>query len=221
MTKNHLRLITAVLSIIGIVGIAANAYGEEPLVPGDKILLLKPTLVVSNEADLSVAKPGDLVTYTVTIMNVGSGAATSVMLHAVLPEGFTLSTDGAATYDYTFLALLEPGTKVAASYTAKIGDGVVPGTYTSNATVTAASVDPLTSAASVMVKQPEVLGIQEEIAPPVDFTVPAVSIPRPQVLGVSDELAATGLGQLDVLIAFLGSCFVAVGVFGLLRTVRA
>jgi len=219
MTKNHLYLVTTVLSIIGIVGVATHAYGA--LVPDEKVAPTKPTLVVSNESDLTIAKPGSLVTYTVTIMNVDQGSATSLTLHVVLPEGFTLSTDGAVTYDYTFLALLDPGKKVAASYTAKIGDGVVPGAYTSNATVTAAFVDPLTSAATVTVNKPEVLGIQEEIAPPVDVTIPTVPVLQPQVLGASDELAATGLGQLDVLIAFLGSCFVAVGVLGLLRTVRA
>lgn len=221
MTKHYLRLATALISTIGIMGVTMHAYAEAPLVPDVKIPLSTPTLVVSNEADLSIAEPGDLVTYTVTVMNVGSGSATSLTLHAVLPDGFSLSTNGSTVYDYAFLTNLEPGTKVAASYTAKIGDGVAAGTYPSNATVTAISVSPLTSTASVTVHRQDVASLAEEISPAVDYTIPAVAAQVPRVLGASDELAATGLGQLDVLIALLGSCFVAVGILGLMRTVKA
>ncbi len=183
----------------------AQVVGPSPQEP---VQLTKPALEVTKTADRTSAKPGDVVTYTVTIKNTGTAAATGLKVSDILPIGFTVTTNNANTYDFTFLGQLDPGQTTSTSYSAKVVNVTANGEYVNVATVAASNHDPVTVRSTVNVNIPVVQGVTtEERGQESSGTV----------LGAEDELAATGPGALDLLIALAGLGLAGAGLVGLRR----
>ncbi|MBI4089990.1 MAG: DUF11 domain-containing protein [Candidatus Kerfeldbacteria bacterium] len=217
MKRTLIRATTAA-ALIASLGLAVAARAQEVVGPSPEqpVALTKPVLEVTKTVDVSTAQPGDVVTYTVTVKNAGDGAAMSLKLADVLPVGFEVTTNGKNTYDYTFLGNLEPGKSVLTSYSARIGGSIAAnGQYTNVATVTAANHDPVTVRSTITVSIPVVQGATTDQNNA--ELVEEQPIDDGQVLG----LAATGIGQLDVFLALLGTGMVGAGLFGLRRARRA
>lgn len=177
----------------------------------------KPVLEVTKTADVTTAKPEDIVTYTVTVKNSGAGAALDVKLSDILPVGFALTATGKNTFDFNFLGTLEPGKTFLTSYSAQVAKDIAAnGEYVNVATVSASNHDPVTVRSTVNVNIPVVKGVTTNEGP----KKKTESIAG-KVLGAADELPATGVGQLDVFIAILGSGLIGAGLFGLRRYRRA
>lgn len=214
--KRILIRVTSATAIVASLSLAMAAAAQEVVGPSPEqpVVLTKPVLEVTKTADLATVKPGDVVTYTVTVKNAGDGAALSLKLADVLPIGFEVTTNSKNTYDYTFLGNLEPGKTVLTSYSARVSHSIAAnGQYTNVATVTASNHDPVTVRSTVTVSIPVVQGATTDQTEVVEEE----STDDGQVLG----LAATGVGQLDVFLALLGTGMIGAGVVGLRRTRRA
>ncbi|MBI4426268.1 MAG: DUF11 domain-containing protein [Candidatus Kerfeldbacteria bacterium] len=207
-----------VAAVAASMALAITAYAQEVVGPSPEqpVALTKPVLEVTKTADLATAKPGDIVTYTVTVKNAGTSAALGLKLADILPIGFEVTTNGKNTFDYTFLGNLEPGQTVSTSYSARVINSIAAnGQYTNVATVSASNHDPVTVRATTTVNIPVVQGTATERK---NSTTEATD--EGQVLGAEDELPATGVGQLDAFLALLGTGLVGAGLIGLRRTRR-
>lgn len=203
------RVITIALIALTLgVGIRTAAQAQTSLVPSNGQEQTAPTLIVEKTSDVTNVAPGDIITFTVSITNTGTGPALGVQLNDTMPVGFSLTTTGQNTYAFDFLGSLEPGQAFSTSYSANIAADVANGEYVNIATVRATNHTPVSDQSTVTVKAPEVKGAA---------TQKTSTRPTGAVLGAADELPATGVGQLDVFLALLGSGFFGAGLLGLRR----
>lgn len=197
-TRSIRLIFAAILAVVVAFGYRLDVRAQITGGPESQAPLAQPVLIVTKTAQPTSLKPGDQVTYTVTIENQGDGTATNVQLTDVLPIGFLLKSTGQNVFTYTFPNALQPGNSAAVSYTAEVANDLDPGSYVNVASVTALGLDPVVARATV------------------DVLAPTDSQPAGgSVLGASDILPSTGVGQLDVFLSILGSGLTTSGVLGL------
>ena len=123
-----------------------------PQILGEKT----PDLAISKTVSVAFANPGNTVTYTVVIENLGDGEAENVMLQDILPAGFSFKD---STNSKTWsLGNLLPGEKREVAYEVVINKDVKAGAY-ENLAVTWADNNPnVIAKVPLEVRVPKVLG---------------------------------------------------------------
>jgi uncharacterized repeat protein (TIGR01451 family) len=144
---------------------SAAASNAATVTATSNVAVVVPQVLGTESPDLSITKtvnsvtanPGDVLTYSVTVKNVGTSSALNVELSDTLPAGFTF-VEGGSTKTWN-LGTLAAGAETTITYGVAIGDDVSAGTYTNAATVSADGVSPRNAAVSVEVKVGQVLGL--------------------------------------------------------------
>ena len=143
------------------------------------------------------ANPGNTVSYTVVVTNAASAndTARNVVLHDVLPAGFTYVVGGGSTKDFP-LGDIVPGQSVTTTYDVLISTSQAAGSYTNTATAQGSNTTVVTATSTVPVHVPEVLGIQA--IPNMTLTKKAsVSDATPGTL-VTYTVTITNTGDVDL-----------------------
>lgn len=115
-----------------------------------------PELTIKKSVDKMFANPGDTVTYTVVVENVGDAAAVNAQLQDLLPAGFTF-TDNTASKTFP-LGTINAGEKKEVTYQVVIGKNVAKGTYDNFAVAWADNHGNVTTSVPLEVRIPQVLG---------------------------------------------------------------
>ncbi len=149
-----------------------------------------PALTITKAVNHSTAKPGDILTYTVVVTNVGDGDAVNVVVADTIPSGLSYVHATGKTRSWSF-DRLAPGESKTMTYTVRVNSTAKNGVHTNVATAAADDVAMVSAQANVTVKVPQVLG-----------------------------LATTGTGLMDYLIAIVGMALIALGAIGLRRPKR-
>lgn len=149
-----------------------------------------PDLSIQKSADSTFANPGDTLTYTIEVKNVGTSEARNVVVTDTLPNHFAFTDSSGSTRTWN-LGTIAFGKSVTFTYTVAVNADATNGTYTNTATVTADGVNPRTDTVDVDVRVPQVLG-----------------------------LATTGPSSFDYALLSLGVLLVAFGAFLLRREHR-
>lgn len=162
---------------VGTISGDCNAQGQITLGVGD----VKSCTITNNDIapNLSITKvnnvasfanPGNTVTYTVVVTNAATAndTARNVVLHDVLPSGFTYVLGGGSSKDFA-LGDIAPGASVTTTYDAVISAAQAAGTYTNTATAKGSNTLTVSATSNVGVRVGEVLGIT---------TVPALTITK-------------------------------------------
>ncbi|MBI5404815.1 MAG: DUF11 domain-containing protein, partial [Candidatus Kerfeldbacteria bacterium] len=146
-----------------------------------------PDLTIVKTAGAKNAKPGDVVTYTLTVKNIGDGDAENVIITDTLPKdlSFVHATGRTMTWN---IGTLKAGHTRIINVDVRVESDAKSGTYTNVATVRSDEVPEKSATADLIVKRPVVLG-----------------------------LATTGVGMLDYAIGLVGMALVVLGILGLRR----
>ena len=116
----------------------------------------KPELTIDKTVDKSIANPGNVITYTVKVTNNGDATAINVQLQDVLPAGFTFEGSDNISKTWDLGDILVGETKQV-TYSVKIDDKILAGTYENLAVAWADNNDQVTDFATVEVKVIKVL----------------------------------------------------------------
>lgn len=86
------------LSLIGFAGVAGGGAVQEPnpetlQIAHDALNRLTAPAVAITDAGPATGKPGDVLTYTLTVTNTGHGPALATVLHTTSPDGTTSTSD--------------------------------------------------------------------------------------------------------------------------------
>lgn len=152
-----------------------------------------PKLKIEKSVDVSFANPGDTVTYTVKITNIGEAPTDNLVLSDILPTGFSFVETGGTTRNWD-LGTLAQGKNVTVKYEVDIATSVKAGHYENIAIASADNADDVTAKKKLEVKMGSVMG---------DETGP--------------ELPKTGAGLVDYLIFGSALLLLAGSAFGLRR----
>lgn len=159
---------------------------------------IAPNLSITKVNNVAVfANPGNTITYTVVVTNAATAndTARSVVLHDVLPSGFTYALGGGSTKDFA-LGDIAPGASVTTSYDVVISSSQTAGTYTNTATAQGSNTPPVSAASSVEVRVPQVLGISTE---PTMTLTKTVNQPNAQPGSiVTYTVTVTNTGDVDL-----------------------
>lgn len=128
-----------------------------------------PNLTLTKAVNTAEANPGDTVTYTMVVTNIGDGDATNVVLTDNLPAGFTY-LDGSKTRSWT-IGTLAAGATTTTTVTVQIDDSIASGSYINHAFVTADDLEALHAYATVTIKAPQVLGLSTTGVGPRDYAI--------------------------------------------------
>lgn len=101
--------------------------------------------------------PGKNVTYTVTVTNTGSVAATNVSMNDVLPTGFTFTEGGQQSKTFS-LGTIAPQQSAVQVYTVTIAPSVPTGNYLNVASAAARNANSVSTSSTVSVRSGSVLG---------------------------------------------------------------
>ncbi|MBI2984669.1 MAG: DUF11 domain-containing protein [Candidatus Kerfeldbacteria bacterium] len=148
-------------------------------------------LNITKRVSPTVTNPGQVVTYTLTIVNAGDADATDVKVTDTLPNGFTFIEGGRSTKTFV-IGTLAPNHQRVINYQVRIGRDVASGRYQNTAVLTSNETEPQTVQAALEVRRPRVLG-----------------------------LATTGITGRDVTIFALGFSTLALGLVWLMRLRRS
>ncbi len=155
-----------------------------PVVLGIEAL---PDLTIAKTVSPTTAKPGDIVTYTITVRNTGDADATNVVITDTLPPDLSFVHAKGRTMTWE-LGTLEPGRSRVIDVDVRVESDAKNGDYVNVATVAADELPAKETQAKLTVRVPKVRG-----------------------------LATTGPGTIDFVIAMLGFALVALGLLGLRR----
>jgi len=127
----------------------------------------QPILSITKTANVSSAKTGSTIAYSITIKNTGDGDATNVVVTDTLPAGLSFigTTDTTATWDVGTLSPDQSRT-LAVDATVK---GTATGSQVNTASATADNVDAVEATATV--KVPSVLGLSTTGAGILDYLI--------------------------------------------------
>lgn len=137
----------------------------------------------------STAKPGDVVTYTLTVKNVGDGDAENVVVTDTLPKNLSYAAFTGRSHSWS-LGNMKPGKSVIIEYDVRVESDAKRGTYKNVAVVKADNTTPK----------------EKEATAKIEVRVPSV-------LGA--ELPVTGAGPLDLLTFLSGGALAGFGALGL------
>jgi uncharacterized repeat protein (TIGR01451 family) len=128
------------------------------------------TNIVTNSTTLQITKtnniptftnPGQNVSYTVTVKNIGTVGAVNVKMNDVLPVGFSFTSGGGQTKVFTVGDLL-PGQSVTQIYSVVISSLITTGNYVNVATAIADNAATVSATSTVSVRSGSVLGDSSE-----------------------------------------------------------
>ncbi|MBI4090351.1 MAG: DUF11 domain-containing protein [Candidatus Kerfeldbacteria bacterium] len=159
----------------------------EVRVPQVLAAVTNPDLKITKSIAKDTAKPGDVVTYSLTVENIGDADAVNVVVSDTLPKDLSFVDVKARTRTWK-LGTMVAGKRVSFDYDVRVESDAKKGTYKNVAVVTADNVSQRKDDASLKVQVPQVRG-----------------------------LAVTGSGPLDFALFTLGSLLVSLGVVGLRR----
>ncbi len=118
----------------------------------------EPTLTIIKTVSPTTTTPGGIITYTITIKNIGDADATNVSIADSLPGGFTFVDTGTRTHTFN-LGTIEPSHTRVIHYDVKVGSSVKAGVYKNVAVLTADDLEQQIVKAAVTIKAPAVLGL--------------------------------------------------------------
>ncbi len=144
-----------------------------------------PELTITKTVNKSTAKPKDILTYTITVKNIGVGDASNVVVTDTLPKNLSFAHATGRTMTWNLGTLAAGHTRVL-NVDVRVESDATRGTYTNVATVSADDIPTLQATAKITVTVPTVLG-----------------------------LATTGTGMIDYLIALLGASLILLGIAGI------
>jgi uncharacterized repeat protein (TIGR01451 family) len=150
---NYINTATAKADNHGNVSDDATLEVRIPEVKGETT----PELEIKKVVNVEFANPGDVISYTVTVKNIGDGEAINVILTDRLPEGFVF--DGTEDVVKMWnLGNMAPDASKTVTYAVKVKDSVTAGTYENLAVVGADNADEKTAKVDVEVRLISVLG---------------------------------------------------------------
>lgn len=144
-----------------------------------------PNLTITKTVNKANAKPKDILTYTITVKNIGDGDALNTVITDTLPKNLSFAHGTGRTMTFN-IGTLAAGHSRVINVDVRVESDATRGTYVNTATVKADDVPAVSAQAKVKVTVPTVLG-----------------------------LATTGTGLLDYLIGLVGAALVALGVLGI------
>ena len=116
----------------------ANGNAYPPLSDGASTTVTAPVMTFSKVADVALADPGDLITYTLTAYNAGTGAASGVVLKDTIPDHVTYVSSSPAytsvsgrTYTWN-LGTLAPGETKSVTLAVRVNASTPDGTVLGN-----------------------------------------------------------------------------------------
>ncbi|MBI4089991.1 MAG: DUF11 domain-containing protein, partial [Candidatus Kerfeldbacteria bacterium] len=146
---------------------------------------VSPELTITKTVDQKTAKPGDVLTFKVTVKNVGDGDAHNVIVTDTLPKDLSFVHGIGRTQTWK-IGTLQSGRSRVINVDVRVESDAKAQDYVNVAVLSADDLPSKEARATVTIKIPRVLG-----------------------------LATTGAGRLDLLIAALGACLVGLGLVGL------
>ncbi|MFA6271901.1 MAG: SdrD B-like domain-containing protein [Patescibacteria group bacterium] len=116
-----------------------------------------PELEITKEVNVEFANPGDVISYTITVKNVGDGEAINVILTDRLPEGFVYDGTDEVVKVWN-LGDMAPNAVKTITYAVKVQSNVTAGVYENLAVVGADNAADKSAKADVEVRLISVLG---------------------------------------------------------------
>jgi uncharacterized repeat protein (TIGR01451 family) len=150
---NYINTATAKADNHGKVSDDATLEVRIPEVKGETT----PELEIIKDVNVEFANPGDVISYTVTVKNVGDGDAINVILTDRLPEGFVFDGTDEAVKVWQ-LGNMAPNTSKTVTYAVKVKNNVTAGIYENLAVVGADNADDKSAKVDVEVRLISVLG---------------------------------------------------------------
>ncbi len=147
----------------------------------------QPDLSITKSVNQSTAKPGDVVTYTLTVKSTGTEDAHTVVVADTLPKDLSFVDFASRTATWN-LGTINVGDSRTITVDVRVESDAKPGDHLNVATAVADGVEQKKATATLTVKTPRVLG-----------------------------LATTGVGMLDYMIALAGAGLLGLGLIGLRR----
>ena len=136
--------------------IITNAHGFLPEVKGEEG---KPILSIDKTVNADFANAGDVVEYSIKLINNGNLTAFNVVLSDELPNGFTSAIDNSKILTFSLGDIL-PGENRTTTYKVKISDNAPAGIYANLARASASNHDPIVDTVNLEVRKVETLGIE-------------------------------------------------------------
>jgi uncharacterized repeat protein (TIGR01451 family) len=146
---------------------------------------LMPSLILSKSASPSTARPGDVVTFTLTVTNQGMGPSTGVLVSDALPAGMTfVPSNGGGQFQngavFWNLGTLQPNTSQTVTFQAMVNAGTASGTTITNVALLRTNENPNPIASNVV---------------PVSVSAPPPPPPPQLLLSKSADISTARPGQ--------------------------
>lgn len=126
-----------------------------PIVEGETT----PELEITKEVDVEFANPGDTISYTVVVKNIGDGDAINVILTDTLPDGFVFDGTDEVVKVWQ-LGDMAPGDSKTITYAVNVKNDVTAGLYENLAVTSADNADEKSAKVDVEVREIAVLGTE-------------------------------------------------------------
>lgn len=166
------------------VNATSNVEVRIPQVIGEQTA---PDLAITKKVNKTTAKPGDVVTYTVTVKSIGTEDAVNVVVTDTLPKNLSFVNFKGRSHAWK-LGTLAVGKSVSIDYDVRVESDAKRGSYKNVAVATADEVGKKQANAKLEVRTPTVLGA---------------------------ELPVTGSGPMDYIAFVLGALLALLGLIGL------
>jgi uncharacterized repeat protein (TIGR01451 family) len=160
-----------------------------------------PQLQITKTVNATIVNPGDPVTYTVKVKNIGTDTAINAVMTDTLPAGFTFvstSPTAASIVGQTGtwnLGNMAVGDEKTITYTVNVAPGTAAGTYDNLAKAKADNASEVSTKVTVEVRVPEVLG--DETSPVLQLrkAVSKSTVAPGDVITYTVEIENTGTGS--------------------------
>ncbi len=159
-----------------------------------------PQLQITKTANATIVNPGDPISYTVKVKNVGTDVAINAVMTDTLPAGFSfVSTNPAATsivgQTATFaLGNMNVGDEKTITYTVNVAPGTTAGTYDNIAKAKADNATEVSTIVPVQTRVPQVLGETTQPILQIKKTASASTVNAGDTLTYTVEIKNTGSG---------------------------
>ncbi|MFA6587869.1 MAG: SdrD B-like domain-containing protein [Patescibacteria group bacterium] len=163
-----------------------------------------PVLQITKTVNATYVNPGDPVTYTVKVKNVGTDTAKKVILTDTLPAGFTFVDGGGITKTFA-LGDMAVGAEITTTYLVTVDHATTAGFYDNLAKAKADNAAEVSTHVTVEVRVPKVLGEETKPILQIKKTVSDSDVAPNDVITYTVEIKNTGDGtainvQLDDLL---------------------
>jgi len=160
-----------------------------------------PQLQITKTVSATIVNPGDPVTYTVKVKNIGTDTAINAVMTDTLPAGFTFVTTSPTAASIVGqtgtwnLGNMAVGDEKTITYTVNVAPGTAAGSYDNLAKAKADNASEVSTKVTVEVRVPKVLG--DETAPVLQLrkTVSKSTVAPGDVITYTVEIKNTGSGS--------------------------